>query len=117
MGNSVKWIKLTTDIFDDDKIKCIDSLPDRDAILVIWIKLLTLAGKCNSAGCLLISQSIPYTDEMLAAVFSRPLNTIRLALDVFEKFKMIERHDVIKLVNWEKHQSEAKLEIIRAWVS
>ena len=41
----IRWIKITTDIFDDEKIKLIDSFPDRDAIIVIWFKLLTLAGK------------------------------------------------------------------------
>ena len=43
----IKWIKITTDMFDDEKIKVIEAMPDRDAILIIWIKLLTLAGKVN----------------------------------------------------------------------
>jgi predicted phage replisome organizer len=113
MMGRVSWIKITTDIFDDEKIKIIDSMPDHDAILVIWIKLLTLAGKCNSRGCLLISDSLPYTNEMLAAVFSRPLNTIKMALGVFEQLGMICRSDAIQLVNWEKYQNEAALEVIR----
>jgi predicted phage replisome organizer len=110
----VPWIKINTNIFDDEKIKIIDGLPDHDAILVIWIKLLTLAGKSNSGGCLLISDSIPYTDEMLSAVFNRPLNTVRLALETFVSLEMIEKHDSIKLVNWEKHQNGLALEVIRA---
>lgn len=109
----VPWIKITTNIFDDEKIKIIDSMPDHDAILVIWIKLLTLAGKCNKSGCLEIADSMPYTDEMLAAVFNRPLQTIRMSLSVFESLGMIERHTAIVLVNWEKHQNEAGLAIIR----
>ena len=109
----VSWIKITTSIFDDEKIKIIDSMPDHDAILVIWIKLLTLAGKCNARGCLLISDSLPYTDEMLSAVFSRPLNTVKMALGIFEQLGMVCRSDAIQLVNWEKHQNEAALEIIR----
>ena len=109
----VSWIKIITSIFDDEKIKIIDSMPDHDAILVIWIKLLTLAGKCNARGCLLISDSLPYTDEMLSAVFSRPLNTVKMALGIFEQLGMICRSDAIQLVNWEKHQNEAALEIIR----
>ena len=109
----VSWIKITTSIFDDEKIKIIDSMPDHDAILVIWIKLLTLAGRCNAKGCLIISDSMPYTDEMLAAVFSRPLNTVKMALDLFVRLGMIYRSGSIQLVNWEKHQNEAALEIIR----
>jgi len=109
----VSWIKITTGMFDDEKIKIIDSLPDHDAILVIWIKLLTLAGKCNARGCLVINDSLPYTDEMLSAVFFRPLNTIKMALDIFEKLGMIYRSNAIQLANWEKHQNETALEIIR----
>ena len=48
----VKWIKITTNIFDDEKIKLIDTMPDRDALLVVWFKLLTLAGKTNDNGFL-----------------------------------------------------------------
>jgi len=111
----VSWIKITTNIFDDEKIKIIDSLPDHDAILVVWIKLLTLAGKCNSGGSLMISEAMPYTEEMLSAIFSRPLNTVRLALNTFEKLGMIEKHDGIFISNWEKHQNSAALETIRIY--
>ena len=40
----VKWIKITTDIFDDEKILLIESLPDAYAIITCWFKLLCLAG-------------------------------------------------------------------------
>lgn len=57
----VKWIKITTDIFDDDKIKIIDRMPARDEILVIWFKLLALAGKVNNGGLLFLNNRIAYT--------------------------------------------------------
>ena len=79
--SEIKWIKIKTDIFDDEKICLIDALPDRDAIIVIWIELITLAGKLNTKGVLAISKNIVYTDEMLAQTFHRPLNTVRMALD------------------------------------
>ncbi|WP_342082555.1 phage replisome organizer N-terminal domain-containing protein, partial [Enterococcus faecalis] len=40
----ISWIKLKTTMFDDEKIKLIQSMPEADAILVIWIRLLVLAG-------------------------------------------------------------------------
>ena len=46
----VKWIKITTDIFDDEKILLIESLPDAYSIIVVWFKLLCLAGKQNNSG-------------------------------------------------------------------
>ena len=112
--SEIKWITITTDIFDDEKICLIDALPDRDAIIVIWIKLITLAGKLNRKGLLAISKNIVYTDEMLAQTFHRPLNTVRMALEVFEKFGMVEKIDgVIMLPNWEKHQNIDGMEKIK----
>lgn len=111
----IKWIKITTDIFDDDKIKIIDRLPARDELLVIWFKLLALAGKVNQSGLLFLSNKIPYTTDMLAAVFNRDENTVKLALSVFEKYGMIniENNEVIAISNWEKHQNIDGMEKIR----
>ena len=112
--SEIKWIKITTDIFDDEKICIIDSLPDHDAILVIWFKILALAGKLNKNGVLAISPNLVYTDEMLASRFQRPLNTVRMALGIFERFGMIEVIEgVITLPNWEKHQNIDGMEKIK----
>lgn len=101
----VKWIKITTDIFDDEKILLIEGLPSSDEIIVIWFKLLILAGKQNNNGVFLMNERIPYTDEMLATIFRRDINIVRLALKTFEQFEMIELVDnVITIPNWNKHQ-------------
>ena len=109
----VKWIKITTDLFDDEKIKLIDVLPERDAIIVIWFKLLTLAGKTNDNGLAYIMEEMATTDEVLATVFNRPINTVRLALNTFKRFKMVEINDHINVINWEKHQNVEGLDKIR----
>ena len=110
----VKWIKIVTDVFDDEKIQLIDNLPERDAIIVMWFKMLCLAGKQNNGGVFMLNDRIAYTDEMLSTVFRRPLNTVRLALDTFEKFGMIEIvNNTILIPNWDKHQSLDKLEQAR----
>ena len=110
----VQWIKIVTDIFDNRKIKQIEYMPEADSILVIWFKLLCLAGNINESGLLLITKDIPYTEEMLANEFKRPLNTVRLALSTFQKFGMIEIvDDVLGVSNWEKYQNEDKLVQIR----
>ena len=111
----VKWIKLLTGMFDDEKIKLIENIPEADMILIIWIKLLTLAGKKNVNGYIFLTENIPYTDEMLATIFNRPLNTIRLALETFKKFGMIslDENEIMYITNWEKHQNIEGLEKIR----
>ena len=112
--SEIKWIKITTDIFDDEKICLIDALPDPDDILVIWFKILTLAGKHNSNGLLMMTDKVHYTDEMLATIFRRPLNTVRMAIGIFEQFGMIEIIDgIISLPNWEKHQNVNGMEKIK----
>jgi len=111
----VKWIRINTDMFEDEKIKLIEQMPDADTILVIWIKLLSQAGKTNASGYIFLSEQIPYTEEMLATIFNRPLNTVRMALNTFKSFGMIEidEDDFINISNWEKHQNAEGLEKIR----
>lgn len=111
---TVKWIKLNVDMFDDEKIKIIQAMPDGDAILVIWIKLIALAGKTNDGGYIYISENIPYTDEMLSVIMNKPILTIKLAMETFNNLKMIENDTKgIYLVNFEKHQSLEKMERIK----
>jgi len=111
----IKWIKITTDIFDDEKMKIIDTMPARDEIIVIWFKLLSLAGKINQNGLLYLSKKIAYTPETLSAVFNRTLNTVTLALSTFENFGMIDIEDnnIIGISNWEKHQNIEGMDKIR----
>ena len=115
-ASEVKWIKIVTDIFDDEKILLIEAMPEADGIIVIWFKILCLAGKINNCGLLTMSDRIAYTDEMLAHIFRRPLNTVRLALKTFEQFGMIEIiNDTIVIPNWEKHQNVEKMVEIREY--
>ena len=110
---SVKWIKITTDIFDDEKIILIESLPESYAIITVWFKLLCLAGKQNNCGVFMIGR-IPYTDKMLATIFRMKEATVTLALQTFQQFGMIEIVDgVITIPNWDKHQSLDKLEVAK----
>lgn len=113
--SNVKWIKLSTSMFDDEKIKLIEQMPDADTILVIWVKLLAQAGKTNSSGYIFLNENIPYTDEMLSTIFNRPLSTIRLALKTFEDLGMIgiDDNSFISISNWSKHQSVDKLDRMR----
>jgi predicted phage replisome organizer len=110
MASDVKWIKITTDIFDDEKILLIESLPDSYAIITVWFKLLCLAGKQNNSGVFMMGQ-IAYTDKMLATIFRMKETTVTMALQTFEQFGMVEIIDgVITIPNWGKHQNLDQLE-------
>lgn len=110
----IKWIKIATNIFDDEKLLLIETMPEADAIIVIWFKLLCMAGKQNNNGVFMLNDRIAYTEEMLATIFRKSLNVVRLALVTFEQYGMIEVIDnVITIPNWEKHQNINKLETLK----
>lgn len=111
----VKWIKLSTSMFEDEKIRLIESLPDADTLLIIWIKLLSQAGRTNANGYIFLSENIPFTEEMLSTLFNRPIATVRLALQTFKQFGMIDVTDdqYICISNWEKHQNIDGLERVK----
>lgn len=110
----VKWIKLFIDMWNNRKIKQIETLPDGDTVLIIWLKLLTLAGNINDGGMVYFTKDIPFNEQMLANEFGRPLETVKMALNVFEKFGMIELFDdMIYVSNWEKYQNTEGMERVR----
>ncbi|MGX7125679.1 phage replisome organizer N-terminal domain-containing protein [Enterococcus viikkiensis] len=111
----ISWIKLKTTMFDDEKIRLIQAVPEADAILVIWIRLLVLAGKTNDDGLIYIQRNMPYSEEMLATLFGKNVNTVRLALTTLANFNMIDisNDGVISISNWEKHQNIEGMEQVR----
>jgi predicted phage replisome organizer len=110
----VKWIKIATEIFDNKKIRLIESMPDGDALIVVWFKLLMLAGKTNDGGMVYFTKDIPFTDQMLSTYFNKPISTIQLALNTFQRFGMIDIVDeLIHVSNWEEYQNIDGLEKIR----
>lgn len=113
MGD-VNWIKITTNMFEDEKIDYIESMPEADTILMIWVRILTMAGKSNMGGYLLLTEKIPYTDEMLANKFKRQLNTVKFALHTFARLEMVVFDEGgIRIANWDKHQNVQGLDKIR----
>ena len=111
----IKWIKLATNMHDDEKMKLIDAMPKRDTIHYVWIRILLLGGKLNANGKVFLSEGKPLTAKMLAVLFSRPLEDIKIALKVLSNFGMIEiaSDKVIRIVNWDKHQNIEGMERVR----
>lgn len=104
------WIKISANIFENEKMQLINGLPKKDTIIVIWVKLLCLAGKLNTSGVLIMNNKA-YTDKMLASVFNRKISDVKNALKIFEEYGMITIIDgVITIKNWGKYQSFDKLE-------
>ncbi|MEO6969874.1 MAG: phage replisome organizer N-terminal domain-containing protein, partial [Chthoniobacterales bacterium] len=113
--SEVKWLKVSVGMFDDEKIRLIDALPDSDGILVVWIKLLSLAAKVNAGGEIYLNEDMAYTEPMLATIFHRKLTLVSLALSTFVKFGMVQITESNRIVikNWAKHQNIEGLDKIR----
>ena len=110
----VKWIKLTTDMFDNRKIRHLRKLPDGNSIVLIWVMLLTMAGRCNAGGMIFLTENIPYTNKMLADELDFEENTVHLALSSLEQLGMIQL-DPLRVSNWEEYQNIDRMEEIREY--
>ena len=110
----VSWIKIEIEMFSNRKIKQIRKMPEGNNIVLIWVMLLTMAGRCNSNGIIFLTENIPYTTKMLADELDFEESIIQLALTVLEKFGMITRDsELLSIPGWEEHQSADELEKIR----
>lgn len=112
----VKWIKLTTDMFDNRKIKHLRRLPDGNNIVLIWVMLLTMAGRCNANGMIFLTENIPYTAKMLADELDFEENTVKLALASLEQLNMIVTDQgFFTISGWEEYQNTDRLAEIREY--
>lgn len=110
----VKWIKLTTDMFDNRKIKHLRRLPEGNSIVLIWVMLLTMAGRCNSGGMIFLTENIPYTPKMLADELDFEENTVQLALNALEQLNMIVTNQgFFAIAGWEEYQNIEGMDKIR----
>ena len=110
----VKWIKITTDMFDNRKIKHLRRLPDGNNIVLIWVMLLTMAGRCNSSGMIFLTENIPYTPKMLADELDFEENTVLLALQALEQLNMIVTDNgFFSIAGWEEYQNIEGMDKIR----
>ena len=111
----VQWIKIYIDMFDKRKIKKVRRLPAGNDLLLIWIMLLAMAGKCNAGGHIFITENIPFTEEDLADELDFEVNTIRLALKAFEELNMITTtpEGFINILGWEEYQNIEGMDRIR----
>lgn len=113
----IKWIKVLTDIFEDEKIKLIKSMPEGRTLVLIWFQFLMQAGKTNAGGWIFMNEKTPYSIQNLSTLFNESIQMVELSIRVFssEAFEMIEVDSIgrIYIPNWEKHQAVDKLDKIR----
>ena len=110
----IKWVKITTDMFDNPKIKFLRRLSHGNSYVLIWIMLITIAGRCNAGGKIFITEGLPYDNKDLADELGFPENVLKHALQQFELLDMIEKDgNYIVLTGWEEYQNIAGMDLIR----
>ena len=102
----VSWIKIETEMFNNVKIGHIRTLPEGNNIVLIWVMLLTMAGRCNANGLIFLTENIPYNEKLLADELGFDESVIQLALTALENFGMITRDgNMLAIPGWEEHQN------------
>lgn len=110
----IKWIKITTDMFDNRKIKHLRKLPEGNSIVLIWVMLLTMAGRCNSGGMIFLTENIPYTTKMLADELDFEESTVQLALQALAQLNMIVTDGgFFTIAGWDEYQNIEGMEKIK----
>jgi predicted phage replisome organizer len=110
----VQWIKIYTDIFDNEKMKKILRGRDGDTYFRVWVQLLTLAAKSNMGGAIMLGENIPMTVQDIAETMNKTADKLRTIMYKLCTLDMIVvNDDVISIKNWDVYQSVTELEKIR----
>ena len=76
----LQWLKLSTNFFDNNKIKLLEKENDGDTLIRVWIQLLTLAMKCNYHGKLSITEDKPMTVSDFSKIMGKSKRKIEKCL-------------------------------------
>ena len=101
----MEWIKISTDLFSDEKIKLLGNDKKGDEMVAIWIRLLLMAGKMENDGVFLLKPGTPYSVAQIATIMGKTTATVKSALNMFESLGMIETvSGCVTIPNWIKYQ-------------
>lgn len=113
-----EWIKLYLKTFRTSrKISAIERMKNGDTMIVIWFKLLCLAGEINDDGAVYITPKMPFDSVSLADELRKPRAIVDAAIKVFAEHDMLIKDDAgfIQIINWEKYQNTDRLAELREY--
>ena len=82
------WLKLKKDFFKRHDIKIIESMQNGKDYSLFYLKL--LCESIDHEGKLRFSETIPYNENMLAAVTGTNVDIVRSAIEVFRQLDLID---------------------------
>ncbi len=110
--SGMPWIKLSTDILDDVKLARMN-----DATVVMFVKLIALAGICDAEGYL-VDGSTKYTMEDIAWRFHRDEVEVAQAMQELAAANMVtfdEQHGAFLVIHFSERQGRPQEEKRAAW--
>lgn len=110
----ISWIKLDVGLFDNRKIRELRRRKGGDMTVLIWVMLLTMAGRCNAGGMVWITEGVPYDARGLADELRIKPAALSAALADLEAMHMIGMDDTgICVLDWEAHQNVEGMDKVR----
>lgn len=108
------WRKDYAAFYDSQEAKLIDAMDNADSIHIVYVRLQALAVKCGCGGKLLLHGSVPYTDEMLAAITGKTVPALRQAIDPLVQLALVIKADgIYAIADWELNQDAAAIDSVR----
>lgn len=108
------WRRDYSEFFDTQEALLIDAMDNADSIYTVFARLQSLAVKCGCAGKLLLHESVPYTDEMLAAVTKKTVPAFRQCVQPLVQLGLVICEDgIYAIADWEFNQNVPAIDAMR----
>lgn len=108
------WRRDYSEFFDTQEALLIDAMDNADSIYTVFARLQSLAVKCGCAGKLLLHESIPYTEEMLAAVTKKTVPAFRQCMQPLVQLGLVICEDgIYAIADWEFNQNASAIDAMR----
>lgn len=82
------WLKLSKDFFQGHKIRILENMPKGKEYCLFYLKI--LLESVAHEGSLRLNETIAYDEATLAGVTNTDVDTVRVALNVFQQLQLIE---------------------------
>ena len=80
---------INPELMENENLRIIESMPNGEAVALIFYKLVCLAARQNKNGAFIMDNGKPYTPEMLASILGKAQRTVKRALTVLCDFGLV----------------------------
>ena len=108
------WRRDYAEFYDTTEAKLIDAMDNADSIHLVYVRLQSLAVKCGCGGRLLFHSSVPFTDEMLAAITKKTVPAFRQCVQPLIDLRLLTMEDgIYAIADWELNQNAPAIDAMR----